>query len=226
MNVVVAGKHPLPQWLSIDDAVTHCTMGIGVWDWASNVAAGHEPDLVIACCGDTPTLEALAATSILRAALPDLAIRVVNVVDLMRLQPCAEHPHGLSDDAYDALFTVAKPIIFAFHGYPGLVHQLTYHRTNRALSVHGYREEGTITTPFDIRVQNGLDRFTLVIDAIDHLPQTGDAGDRLQTGDARQAGRASPLYRSTWGGYARGQGLALGLIGGNPRWPRPENPDA
>ena len=179
VNVVVAGKHPLPQWLSIDDAVAHCTMGIGVWDWASNVAAGHDPDLVIACCGDTPTLEALAATSILRAALPGLSIRVVNVVDLMRLQPCAEHPHGLSDDAYDALFTVARPIIFAFHGYPGLVHQLTYHRTNRALSVHGYREEGTITTPFDIRVQNGLDRFTLVIDAIDHLPQTGDAGDRL-----------------------------------------------
>jgi xylulose-5-phosphate/fructose-6-phosphate phosphoketolase len=181
VNVVVAGKHPLPQWLSIDEAVAHCTKGIGIWDWASNEdGSGHAPDLVMACCGDTPTLEALAATSILRAALPDLTIRVVNVVDLMRLQPCAEHPHGLSDDDYDALFTIDRPVIFAFHGYPGLVHQLTYHRTNRALSVHGYGEEGTITTPFDIRVQNGLDRFSLVIDAINRLPKTGIQGDALR----------------------------------------------
>ncbi|MEO8321399.1 MAG: phosphoketolase family protein, partial [Bradyrhizobium sp.] len=161
VNVVVAGKHALPQWLTIDQAVVHCTQGIGIWAWASNDQDG-EPDLVMACCGDTPTLEVLAATSILRGAMPDLRIRVVNVVDLMRLQPCAEHPHGLSETDFDSLFTRDKPVIFGFHGYPGLVHQLTYQRANRNLHVHGYREEGTITTPFDIRVQNGLDRFHLV----------------------------------------------------------------
>ena len=179
INVVVAGKHPLPQWLTIDEAIAHCTQGIGIWGWASNDQAG-EPDLIMACCGDTPTLEVLAATSILRAALPELRIRVVNVVDLMRLQPAAEHPHGLSETDFDSLFTRNKPVIFGFHGYPGLVHQLTYHRTNRNISVHGYREEGTITTPFDIRVQNRLDRFHLVIDAIDRLPEIGGRGAHLR----------------------------------------------
>ncbi|MEO9129686.1 MAG: phosphoketolase, partial [Sphingomonas sp.] len=174
-----AGKHALPQWLTIDEAIVHCTQGIGIWDWASNDQAG-EPDVIMACCGDTPTLEVLAATSILRGALPDLRIRVINVVDLMKLQPCAEHPHGLSETDFDSLFTRDKPVIFGFHGYPGLVHQLTYHRANRNLSVHGYREEGTITTPFDIRVQNGLDRFHLVIDALDRLPQTGSQGAHLK----------------------------------------------
>ncbi|MEO6152333.1 MAG: phosphoketolase family protein [Croceibacterium sp.] len=179
VNVVVAGKHALPQWLTIEEAVAHCTQGIGIWNWASN-DQHDEPDLVMASCGDTPTLEVLAATSILRAALPELRIRVVNVVDLMRLQPCAEHPHGLSETDFDSLFTRDKPVIFGFHGYIGLVHQLTYHRANRNLSVHGYREEGTITTPFDIRVQNGLDRFSLVIDAIDRLPLTGSQGAHLK----------------------------------------------
>nr|MBA3898503.1 phosphoketolase family protein [Sphingomonadaceae bacterium] len=177
VNVVVAGKHALPQWLTIDEAVVHCTQGVGIWNWASN-DTDDEPDLVMACCGDTPTLEVLAATSILRTALPELRIRVVNVVDLMKLQPCAEHPHGLSEA--DSLFTRDRPVVFGFHGYPGLVHQLTYRRANRNLSVHGYREEGTITTPFDIRVQNGLDRFNLVIDAIEQLPKTGSRGDHLK----------------------------------------------
>jgi len=189
VNVVVAGKHPLPQWLSIDAAVTHCTQGIGIWSWASSDQHG-EPDVVMASCGDTPTLEMVAATAILRTHLPDLKIRVVNVVDLMKLQPCTEHPHGLSERDFDALFTRDRPVIFAFHGYPGLVHQLTHHRANRNLHVHGYREEGTITTPFDIRVQNGLDRFHLVIDAIDRLPQTGSKGAYLLQAMRRQAGRA------------------------------------
>ena len=179
VNVVVAGKHALPQWLSIDAAVTHCTQGIGIWQWASNDQEG-EPDVIMASCGDTPTLEIMAATSILRARLPALKVRVVNVVDLMKLQPCDEHPHGLSERDFDALFTRDRPVIFGFHGYPGLVHQLTYHRANRKLHVHGYLEEGTITTPFDIRVQNQLDRFHLVIDAIDRLPQTGSKGAYLQ----------------------------------------------
>ena len=179
VNVVVAGKHALPQWLSIDAAITHCTQGIGIWQWASNDRDG-EPDLVMASCGDTPTLEILAATSILREHLPELKVRVVNVVDLMKLQPCAEHPHGLSERDFDSLFTRDRPVIFGFHGYPGLIHQLTYHRANRNLHVHGYREEGTITTAFDIRVQNELDRFHLVIDAIDQLPQTGSQGAYLQ----------------------------------------------
>ncbi len=179
INVVVAGKHALPQWLTIDAAITHCTQGIGIWQWASNDQDG-EPDIVMASCGDTPTLEILAATSILRQHLPELKVRVVNVVDLMKLQPCAEHPHGLSERDFDALFTRDRPVIVGFHGYPGLVHQLTYHRANRNLHVHGYCEEGTITTPFDIRVQNKLDRFHLVIDAIDRLPQTGSRGAYIQ----------------------------------------------
>ncbi len=179
VNVVVASKHAMPQWLTMEQAVSHCTEGLGIWQWASN-DQDAEPDVVMACCGDTPTLEVLAAVSILRAHLPELKIRVVNVVDLMRLQSASEHPHGLSDTDYDALFTADKHIIFAFHGYPWLVHRLTYRRTNRNLHVRGYKEEGTITTAFDIRVQNELDRFDLVQDVVDRLPHLGSKGAYLK----------------------------------------------
>jgi xylulose-5-phosphate/fructose-6-phosphate phosphoketolase len=164
----------------MDAAVKHCTEGIGIWPWASN-DQGSAPDVVMACCGDVPTLETLAAVSIMREHLPDLKIRVVNVVDLMKLQPQSEHPHGLSDCDFDELFTKDKPIIFAFHAYPWLIHRLTYRRTNHEnLHVRGYKEEGTITTPFDMTVLNELDRFHLVMDAIDRLPQTGDQGVYLK----------------------------------------------
>jgi xylulose-5-phosphate/fructose-6-phosphate phosphoketolase len=171
VNVVIAGKHPAPQWLDMPSAITHCTRGIGIWTWASN-DTGFEPDVVMACAGDVPTLETLAAVSILRNSLPDLKIRVVNVVDLMRLQSASEHPHGLDDTAFDLLFTENKPVIFAFHGYPWLIHRLTYKRTNhRNIHVRGYKEEGTITTPFDMTVLNELDRYDLVQDVVDRLPQ-------------------------------------------------------
>ncbi len=180
VNVVVAGKHPAPQWLTMDEAVKHCTRGIGLWPWASN-DQDADPDVVMACCGDVPTLETLAAVSIMRKRLPDLKIRVVNVVDLMKLQPQSEHPHGLSDTEFDELFTRDKPVIFAFHAYPWLIHRLTYRRTNHHnIHARGYKEEGTITTPFDMTVLNDLDRFHLVIDAIERLPQTGDRGIYLK----------------------------------------------
>ncbi len=179
VNVVVAGKHALPQWLTMEQAVVHCTEGIGIWQWASN-DQDAEPDVVMACCGDTPTLEVLAAVSILREHLPDLKIRVINVVDLMRLQPCAEHPHGLSETDYDSLFTRDRPIIFNFHGYPSLVHGLTYRRTNRNLHVRGYKEEGIITTAFDMRVQNEIDRFHLAQDVVDKLSHLGSKGAYLK----------------------------------------------
>ena len=170
VNVIVAGKQPALNFLSIDDAILHCTRGLGIWDWASNDEGG-EPDVVLGCAGDTPTLETLAAASILRTRLPDLKVRVVNVVDLMRLQPDSEHPHGLSDGLFDSLFTADKPVVFAYHGYPWLIHRLTYRRTNHDnLHVRGYKEEGTTTTPFDMVMLNDLDRFHLVIDVIDRVP--------------------------------------------------------
>ncbi len=180
VNVVIAGKYPAPQWLTMDAAIQHCTAGIGIWHWASN-DRDAEPDVVMACCGDVPTLETLAAVSIMREHLPGLKIRVVNVVDLMRLQPEREHPHGLSDTEFDRLFTRDKPVIFAFHAYPWLIHRLTYRRTNHHnIHVRGYKEEGTITTPFDMTVLNDLDRFHLVMDTIDRLPQTGATGEALK----------------------------------------------
>jgi xylulose-5-phosphate/fructose-6-phosphate phosphoketolase len=173
INVVVAGKQPAPQWLTMDQAIKHCTAGIGIWDWASN-DQGSEPDVVMACCGDVPTLETLAAVELIRRHLPQLKVRVINVVDLTVLQPEKEHPHGLSDEEFDVLFTKDKPIIFAFHGYPWLIHRLTYRRTNhRNLHVRGYKEEGTTTTPFDMVVLNDLDRFHLAQDVIDRVPQLG-----------------------------------------------------
>ena len=178
INVMVTSKHPRPQWLTMEQAIYHCTQGVGIWQWASS-DEGAEPDIVMACCGDAPTLETLAAVSILRKALPELKIRVVNVVDLMRLQDSTQHPHGLRQDDYDMLFTKDKPILFAYHGYPSLIHELTYRRHNKDLHVRGYVEEGTITTPFDMRVQNSIDRFHLVADAVKLIPGLGNRGAAL-----------------------------------------------
>lgn len=178
INVIVASKHPRAQWLTMDEAIKHCTKGIGRWEFASN-DGGSEPDLVMACAGETPTIEALAATKILRSNFPKLKIRFVNVVDLMKLESSSNHPHGLDDEEYNELFTKKKPIIFAFHGYPHLIHQLAYKRVNKNLHVHGYLEEGTITTQFDMKVQNKLDRFHLVIDALKYLPELGDSRSAL-----------------------------------------------
>jgi xylulose-5-phosphate/fructose-6-phosphate phosphoketolase len=180
VNVVVAGKQPALDYLTMDEAIAHCTRGIGIWGWASNDEGG-EPDVVLACAGDIPTLETVAAADLLRRHLPDLKVRVVNVVDLMRLQPDTEHPHGLSDHEFDALFTTGRPIVFAYHGYPWLIHRLTYRRRNHAnLHVRGYKEEGTTTTPFDMVMLNDLDRFHLVIDVIDRVPGLGDRAAHLR----------------------------------------------
>jgi xylulose-5-phosphate/fructose-6-phosphate phosphoketolase len=192
VNVIVAGKQPALQFLSMDEAILHCTRGIGIWDWASNDEAA-EPDVVLGCCGDVPTLETLAAAAILRERLPELRVRVVNVVDLMRLQPDTEHPHGLSDDEFDSLFTTDRPVVFAYHGYPWLIHRLTYRRTNHSnLHVRGYKEEGTTTTPFDMVMLNDLDRFHLVTDVIDRLPQLAGKADHLRQEmvDSRLSARA------------------------------------
>jgi xylulose-5-phosphate/fructose-6-phosphate phosphoketolase len=180
VNVVVAGKQPAHQWLDLPSAIKHCTAGIGIWEWASN-DQGSEPDVIMACCGDVPTLETLAAVDLMRRELPELKIRVINVVDLMKLQSQSEHPHGLTDKEFDLLFTTNKPIIFAFHGYPWLIHRLTYRRTNHPnLHVRGYKEEGTTTTPFDMTVKNHLDRFHLFADALDRLPQIGPRAAYVQ----------------------------------------------
>ena len=206
VNIIVAGKHAAPQWLGMDAADRHCAAGIGIWEWAGTAPDG-EPDLVMACAGDVPTLEVLAATAMLRESLPELRIRVVNVVDLMKLQPAGEHPHGLSDPEFDALFTTDKPVVFAYHGYPWLIHRLTYRRTNHAnLHVRGYKEEGTVTTPFDMAVLNDMDRFHLAQDAIKRLPQLGARGDvvRQALGDKlaqhhayiRQHGQDMPEVRA------------------------------
>jgi xylulose-5-phosphate/fructose-6-phosphate phosphoketolase len=192
VNVIVAGKQPALNYLSMDDAIVHCTRGLGIWEWASNDGEA-EPDVVMACCGDIPTLETLAATAFLRENLPDLKVRVVNVVDLMRLQPESEHPHGLPDAEFDALFTTDRPVVFAYHGYPWLIHRLTYRRTNhRNLHVRGYKEEGTTTTPFDMVMLNDLDRFHLVTDVIDRVPGLVNraGGLRQEMSDARLRARA------------------------------------
>jgi xylulose-5-phosphate/fructose-6-phosphate phosphoketolase len=192
VNVIVAGKQPALNYLSMEDAIVHCTRGVGIWEWAST-DGDEAPDVVLACCGDVPTLETLAAAGLLRDHLPDLKVRVVNVVDLMRLQPASEHPHGLSDSEFDALFTTDRPVVFAYHGYPWLIHRLTYRRTNHDnLHVRGYKEEGTTTTPFDMVMLNDLDRFHLVIDVIDRVPELGGrAGHiRQEMEDARLRARA------------------------------------
>jgi xylulose-5-phosphate/fructose-6-phosphate phosphoketolase len=173
VNVIVAGKQPALQYLSMEEAIKHCNAGVSIWEWASN-DKGSEPDVVMACAGDIPTLETLAAVEILREQAPDLKIRVVNIVNLMKLQQQNEHPHGISDKEFDTIFTTDKPIIFAFHGYPWLIHRLTYRRTNHQnLHVRGYKEEGTTTTPFDMCVLNDIDRFDLVADVIDRVPKLG-----------------------------------------------------
>ncbi|MGN6300374.1 MAG: phosphoketolase, partial [Angustibacter sp.] len=192
VNVIVAGKQPTPSWLSMDDAVDHCTRGIGIWDWAGTDDGG-EPDVVLACAGDVPTLETIAAAQLLRRNLPDLKVRVVNVVDLMRLQDPDEHPHGLSHREFDTIFTTDKPVVFAYHGYPWLIHRLTYRRHGHDnLHVRGYKEEGTTTTPFDMVMLNDLDRFHLVIDVIDRVPHLGArvAGLRQRMVDERLRHRA------------------------------------
>jgi len=191
VNVIVAGKQPALAYLPMEDAILHCTRGVGIWEWASN--DGDDPDVVLACCGDIPTLEILAAASICRTHLPDLKVRVVNVVDLMRLQPESEHPHGLPDTEFDTLFTRDKPVIFAFHGYPWLIHRLTYRRNNHSsFHVRGYKEEGTTTTPFDMVMLNDLDRYHLVMDVIDRVPGLGSHAAELRQhmADARVRARA------------------------------------
>ncbi|MBI1797114.1 MAG: phosphoketolase family protein [Candidatus Eisenbacteria bacterium] len=205
VNVIVAGKQPAPQWLAMDAAIEHCARGMGAWAWAGTPGAG-EPDVVLACCGDVPTLETLAAARLLREGLPDVRVRVVNVVDLMSLQPPPEHPHGLADDAFDALFTADRPVVFAYHGYPWLIHRLTYRRRNHAqVHVRGYKEEGTVTTPFDMLIRNDMDRFHLVMDVIDRVPGLAARAGALRAemvarreaarAHARAAGEDAPEIR-------------------------------
>jgi xylulose-5-phosphate/fructose-6-phosphate phosphoketolase len=213
VNVVVAGKQPTPNWLTMDEAVAHCTRGLGIWHWAGTEGPGEEPDVVLACAGDVPTLETVAAAQLLRQRLPELKVRVVNVVDLMRLQSASEHPHGLSDNEFDGIFTADKPIIFAYHGYPWLIHRLTYRRRNHAnLHVRGYLEEGTTTTPFDMVMLNQLDRFQRVIDVIDRTPGLGEryAGLRQEMLDARLEHRA----------YTRAHGEDMADVAG---WQHPDD---
>jgi xylulose-5-phosphate/fructose-6-phosphate phosphoketolase len=232
VNVIVAGKQPALDYLAMDEAIPHCTRGLGIWEWASS---GHrEPDVVLACAGDIPTLETVAAAAILREDLPELAVRVVNVVDLMRLQPPSEHPHGLADAEFDALFTEDRPVIFAYHGYPWLIHRLTYRRTNHHnLHVRGYKEEGTTTTPFDMVMLNDLDRFHLVIDVIDRVPGLGERAAELRQrmsderlrhrAYTREVGDDAPDVREwTWaGGGASGE--PTGTTGGDPQPRRAES---
>ncbi len=212
VNVIVYGKQPSPDWLDMDSAVLHCTRGAGIWEWASSDGPGQEPDVVLACAGDVPTLEVLAATDILRRHLPELRVRVVNVVDLMRLEPDTEHPHGMKDAEFDALFTTDRPVIFAYHGYPWLIHRLTYSRAgHNQFHVRGYIEEGTTTTPFDMVVMNNMDRFHLVMDVIDRVPGLGNSAAwlRQQMADSRtrhwlwirEHGEDLPEVSNwTWGG--------------------------
>ena len=213
VNVIIAGKQPQPQWLTMDEAIKHCAEGIGIWEWASNDRDG-EPDVVMACCGDVPTMETLAAVDLLRQHAPDLKVRVVNVVDLMTLQPKTEHPHGLSDADFDSLFTKDKPVIFAYHGYPWLIHRLAYKRTNHAnMHVRGYKEEGSTTTPFDMVVRNDLDRFHLVEDVIDRVPKLGSAGAY-----AKQAMRDRLVEHNR---YIREHGKDMPMVA-DWRWPARE----
>ncbi len=213
VNVIVAGKQPAPQWLTMDEAERHCSAGIGIWEWASN-DKGDEPDVVMACCGDVPTLETLAAVELLRTHVPDLKVRVINVVNLMKLQPTREHPHGLPDHEFDALFTTDKPIIFAFHGYPWLIHRLTYRRNgHKNLHVRGYKEEGTTTTPFDMVVINDLDRFSLVNDVIDRVPLLASRSRLRETSDSRQADGAQAVHQQIRRRSPRNRRLEVGPAG-------------
>ena len=216
VNVVVAGKQPTFNWLNMDQAVAHMTRGLGIFEWAGTEVEGTEPDVVLACAGDVPTLEVLAAASILRDSIPELKVRVVNVTDLMRLVSEGEHPHGLSDREYDSVFTTDRPVIFAYHGYPWLIHRLTYRRTGHPhLHVRGYKEEGTTTTPFDMVMLNDMDRYHLVIDVLDRVPGLAAryAGFRQRMQDARVEARTytrehgediPAVAEWTWSGAAEG----------------------